>query len=403
MKDTLFNFVRLLRPRRLSALAEQLLKDEAIGGKLILVAVVLALIAANTPIASWYDGLLHTELGVAIGSWSLSLDLSHWISEGLMVFFFLVVGLELRRELVRGELRHKQTAILPLAAAVGGMLVPALLFVMFNAGRETITGWAIPTATDIALAVGVLALLGNRIPSSVRIFILALAIVDDILAIVVIAAFYSTALNLTALVAVSVIALAVYLLGRRRLLPMWAFLVAGVVLWLLTLSSGIHPSIVGALLGLIAPMSSHKHPGDQIAEKTERAMIPFSTLVVVPLFAFASAGISFDLGGVSSDTFVSLGGGIIAGLVVGKALGVFGASWLMVKMNIARLPDQASWTHIVGVGSLAGIGFTVALFVTDLALKTPELVTTAKLSIFVASAIAAALGLFILSQAKVKR
>ncbi len=403
MKDKLLNFARLLRPNQLSALTEYLLKDEAISGKLILVAVALALLAANTPIAPWYEALLHTSLVVGVGSWNVSLDLLHWVSEGLMVFFFLVVGLELKRELVHGDLRHKRTAVLPFAAAVGGMLAPALLFTAFNAGKETIAGWAIPTATDIALAVGVLALLGNRIPSSVRIFILALAIVDDILAIVVIALFYNTDLNLTALAAVSVIALLMYALGKRRQLPVWAFIAGGVILWLLALSSGVHPSIIGALLGLIAPMSSRKHPEEQVAEKAERAMIPFSTLVVVPLFAFASAGIPFDLSKISGDTFIALGGGIVAGLVVGKALGIFGASWLMVKMGFARLPKGASWSHIIGIGSLAGIGFTVALFVTDLAFSSKEFVTTAKLSIFIASAIAALFGLLILRQAtKVK-
>lgn len=400
MKDKLFTIARYLHPTRISAVAAYLLKDEAISGKLILIALILALIAANTPLAPWYEALLHTELTIGFGEWSLSMDLRHWISEGLMVFFFLVVGLELKRELVHGELRHKETAILPFAAAVGGMIVPALIFVGLNFGKDTIDGWAIPTATDIALAVGILALLGDRIPASIRIFLLALAIVDDIIAVTIIALFYSSDINTLALSAVFVLAVFIYCVGRFRTLPMWAFIIGGTLLWLLTLESGIHPSIAGAILGLIAPIASRKKPGEQVAERAEKAMIPFTTLVVVPLFAFANTGIVLSATDISVDTAVSLGGGIVAGLVLGKFLGIFGASWLMVKLGFARLPSEAGWSHIAGIGFLAGIGFTVALFVTDLAFTNSEYVYIAKLSIIVASAIAALIGLLILRRTK---
>lgn len=399
----LFGISNLLHPARLSRLAERLLGDEAISGKLILVAVALALLVANTPLFPWYDALLHTKLTIGLGEWRISLDLLHWISEGLMAFFFLVVGLELKRELVHGELRHRQTAILPFAAAIGGMILPALLFAAFNAGKETINGWAIPTATDIALAVGILALLGNRIPPSIRIFILALAIVDDIIAVIVIAVFYSTSINLDALAAMAVIAVQMYLFGKLRLLPMWAFAVFGVVLWLLAFASGIHPSIAGAVLGLIAPMSGHRHPGEQIAERVERKIIPFSTLVVVPLFAFTNTGIRFDFQTLNSEAVTSLGYGIVFGLVFGKLLGIFGASWIVIKLGIAKLPDRSSWMHILGVGSLAGIGFTVAIFVADLSFEDPTLLTAAKLSIFIASVIAAVMGTTILRRTKIAR
>lgn len=400
MKDKFFSVAKYLHPSRISVIGAYLLKDEAISGKLIIVALVLALIAANTPLAPWYEMLLHSKLTMGIGEWNLSLDLKEWISEGLMVFFFLVVGLELKRELVYGELRHKETAILPFAAAVGGMIAPALIFVAFNFGNDTMAGWAIPTATDIALAVGILALLGDRIPSSVRIFLLALAIVDDIIAVIVIAAFYSTDLNIIVLASIFAVAGIIYWFGKFRTLPMWAFISGGVLLWLLTLESGIHPSIAGAILGLIAPIANKSKPGEQIAERVEKAMIPFTTLIVVPLFAFANTGITLGVTNFKIDTAVSLGGGIIAGLIFGKFLGIFGASWAMVKLGFARLPSGANWGHIVGIGLLAGIGFTVAIFVTDLAFTNSEYVMIAKLSIIKASAIAALIGLIVLRRTK---
>lgn len=396
MKDKLIFLAQRLRRTHITEPVEALLRDEAFSGKIILVAVALALIAANSPLMPWYDGLLHSELSLGFSDWNISLDIKHWISEGLMVFFFLVVGLELKRELLRGKLRRKETAILPLAAAIGGMIVPALIFVSFNLNRETISGWAIPTATDIALAVGILALLGDRIPASVRIFLLALAIVDDILAVIVIAIFYNTGLDVALLLAMLALAASVYLLGRFRLLPMWGFVIAGIVMWILSLDSGIHPSIIGALLGFIAPMISKTDIEEQLGEKVERAIIPLSTLVVVPLFAFANTGVNFKLNDINMDDAIPLGGGIIAGLVIGKIAGILGASWIMVKIGLAKLPENARWSHIVGIGSLSGIGFTVAIFVTDLSFTNPEYVTLAKLSIFAASAIAAVIGLLIL-------
>lgn len=402
MKDKFFTIAKYLHPARISAVGVYLLKDEAISGKLILASLILALIAANTPFAPWYEAYLHSELTVGFGDWTLSMDLKHWISEGLMVFFFLVVGLELKRELIKGELRYKETAILPFAAAVGGMIVPALIFIAFNFGKDTIDGWAIPTATDIALAVGILALLGDKIPTSIRIFLLALAIVDDIIAVLIIAAFYSGDLNILALVFMVVVAATIYLYGRFRILPMWVFIVGGVALWLLTLESGVHPSIAGAILGLIAPIASKKKPGDQVAERAEKAMIPFTTLIVVPLFAFANTGIVLSVTDFDVTTLISLGGGIVAGLVIGKFVGIFGASWLMVKLGYARLPAGSGWGHIAGIGLLAGIGFTVAIFVTDLAFTNPEHVMISKLSIIIASVVAAIVGLVTLRKAKTR-
>lgn len=403
MKDKILKIAKRVHRQRVSEPVEYLLRDEAISGKLILVALALAIIAANSPLAPWYEAFLHMKLSIGLGDFSLSLDIKHWISEGLMVFFFLVVGLELKRELMHGDLRHRKTAVLPLAAAIGGMVVPALIYLSFNLGRDTVAGWAIPTATDIALAIGILGLLGNRIPSSLRVFILALAIIDDILAVIIIAAFYNPDVNVPMLAAMLAVASQIYLLGRLHLLRMWIFIVAGIALWLMAHASGIHASIVGALLGLIAPMTNHRHPGRQIAEKVEHAVVPFSTLVVIPLFAFANTGISFNFSNLHFSSAAPLGAGIIAGLLAGKFVGIFGATWLMVKFKFADLPARTGWGHIAGVGMLAGIGFTVAIFVTELAFTDDSHVLIAKLSIFVASLLAAIAGLVILRFAKTRK
>lgn len=403
MKEKMLRLTKRFRREHLTETAEFLLRDEAISGKLILIMVALALIIANSPLAPWYDDLLHTNLRVGFDLWNIELDLKHWISEGLMLFFFLVVGLELKRELVRGEFRDRRAAILPVGAAVGGMLAPALLFLSINAGTDTAGGWAVPIATDIALAVGILGLVGNKIPKQVRIFLLALAIVDDILAVLIIALFFNTGLEIAAIAAIGAIALQVYILGKRNLLPMWAFVLSGVLLWLLATESGVHPSIVGVILGFIAPMASHRNPGMQIAERAERSMIPFSTLFVVPVFAFANTGISFDFGEINYDTAIPLGSGIIVGLVAGKLVGILGMSWLLVKLGLAQLPERVNWTHVAGVGLIAGIGFTVSIFVTDLAFSNEQYVLVSKISIFIASAIAAVAGLTVLKLANARR
>lgn len=404
MKSKLIRLIQKIGQKDVSDLVEILLKDEASSGRIILAAVTLALIVANSPLMPWYDSILRSEFTIGFHDWNVTLDIKHWISEGLMVFFFLVVGLELKRELLYGKLRHKETAILPLVAAVGGMFVPALIFAVFNFGEETISGWAIPTATDIALAVGILALLGDRVPASARIFLLALAIVDDILAVIVIAIFYNTGLNLSAIAIIAGLALTIYLLGKARKLQMWNFMLGGIILWILALHSEIHPSIIGALLGFIAPMASTKRKEEQLGERIERKIIPFSTFFVVPLFAFANTGIRFDLANIIDiEATLPLGGGIIIGLVLGKTIGIFGASWLMVRSGLAKLPNGTTWSHLLGIGSLAGIGFTVAIFVTDLSFTNPTYVLLAKLSIFTASAIAAVTGLIVLRLSTAKK
>jgi Na+:H+ antiporter, NhaA family len=395
MYEKIITLAGKLHPARLSELASYLLRDEAISGKLILGATVMALIAANSPLGTTYTHLWHTHLSIGLGNWLLAKDLQEWVSEGLMAFFFLVVGLELKRELVGGELRKFKTAALPFAAAIGGMIVPALIYMLINTGRESFQGWAIPMATDIAFAVGILAFVGKSIPASVRLFLLTLAIVDDIGAVIVIAIFYSVGINLWMLAVVAALSGVVVFLAAKRRLAMPIFVLIAALLWLAINASGVHASITGALIGLLAPVAATGKHSESIAIRLERFSIPLSTLIVVPLFAFANTGIAF-----SSVHFA--GGaapvicGIIVGLVAGKVLGILGASWLVVKLKLADLPTDASWSHIVGVGMLAGIGFTVSIFVTELAFNDQQLINISKLSVFIASAISGILGLLAL-------
>lgn len=372
------------------------MRDEAISGKLILIATAVALLVVNTALRSLYEGFWQTNLQIGIGDWTLSKDLRHWVNEGLMAVFFLVVGLELKRELVRGELRKINTAILPFAAAVGGMVVPALIYISLNLGSDSYSGWAIPMATDIAFAIGILAFIGKGIPASVRLFLLTLAIVDDIGAVIIIAVFYNTDIHVGMLLLAIGIAVALLLLQQLKLLKMSLFIGAGFLFWLAVNASGVHASIAGALLGLLAPVAASENSNQSITERLERFTIPVSTLFVVPLFAFANTGIVLSLNSFQNERALPIAGGIIIGLVVGKVLGIVGASWLMVKLRLAHLPPRASWNHIIGVGLLAGIGFTVSIFVTELAFTGQDYTDISKISIFAASFISGSLGLWVL-------
>ncbi len=369
-----------------------LLKDEAISGKLIIAAVILALIATNTALSGIYESFWHTHLTIGVGQWVISLDLRHWVNDALMAIFFLVVGLELKRELITGELRKFKTAILPIAAAIGGMVIPALIYMAVNAGGDGFQGWAIPMATDIAIVIGLLALLGTRVPSSLRLFLLTLAIVDDIAAVIVIALFYSTGINVVMLCLAICLSILTVLLQAKKCLSLPVFIIVAVLLWLLVNASGIHPSIAGTLIGLLAPLGVTSRHKKSIAERLERLTIPISTLVVVPLFAFANAGIVLTLSSFDGDATLSVAAGIILGLVVGKVVGIVGASWVMIKSGVSKLPTGSNWHHIIGVGMLAGIGFTVSIFVTELAFDQQQLIAVSKLSIFLASIVSGILG-----------
>jgi Na+:H+ antiporter, NhaA family len=376
-------------PDQIASILNLLLRDEAIGGKLLLVAAAVALIVVNSPLQHAYESLWHVNLSLGLGNFSISEDLRHWVNDGLMALFFLVVGLEIKREMVRGELRKPRVAALPIAAAIGGMLIPALIYVAFNMGSDSLRGWGIPIATDIAFAIGVLALLGPRVPPSLKIFLLTLAIVDDLLAIIIIALFYTSGIHLTSLVIAAVIVGCFIILNhlRKHTLPMYVLL--GICLWLAIKNSGVHATIAGALLGFLAPMKATTGP--PIAERVERSIIPFTTLIVVPLFAFANAGVIF--GDVTLTSKVQpIVWGVALGLVLGKTFGVIATTWLLTRIKLADLPKGLNWGHITGIGMLAGIGFTVSIFITELAFKNQIYISGAKVAIIAASIVAAIIG-----------
>ncbi len=376
---------------RVPALVITLLKDEAIGGKLILAAAVLALLIANSPLNPFYQDFWHYGLTLGLNSHAISMSLGHWVSEGLMAIFFLVVGLEIKREIVHGQLRHVKTALLPIGAAIGGMVVPSALFFAINYGQpEVRNGWAIPVATDIAFALAVMSLLGRRISSSLKLFLLTLAIVDDIGAIVLIAIFYNTGLAPAFLLVALAIVAIIVVLNRLRLMSISIFVVLGVGLWIAVYKSGIHASIAGALLGLLAPLAIRGRTS--VAEKLEKMSIPVSTFVIVPLFAFSSLGIPIVAKNITQES-ATLIIGILVGLVIGKVVGVTAASWLLVKYKVAVLPSGTNWFQLAGVGFLTGIGFTVSVFIAELAFGDNQALTnTAKLSVLAASTISALIG-----------
>jgi NhaA family Na+:H+ antiporter len=319
----------------------------------------------------------------------LSKDLQHWVNDALMAIFFFVVGLEIKRELAVGELRDPRAAALPAAAAVGGVVLPALIFVSLTSG-EAQSGWGIPMATDIAFAVGVLALLGNRVPAGAKLLLLSVAIVDDIIAITVIALFYTDAVSLLWLAGTGAGLVGVVVMQRLGITAIWPYVLVGVVVWVATLESGVHATIAGVALGLLTPAG--QVGGRSVLADLEHRLHPWSAFLIVPLFALANAGVDFR-GGVLGDAMdESLTWAIVLGLVVGKVLGISGAVWLAVRTGLGRLPSGVSPLHVIGVAGIAGIGFTVSLFIADLAYNDPALTETAKIGIFTGSTIAAVLG-----------
>lgn len=346
---------------------------------------VLALVLANSPWAGAYHHLWETQPSIPGLPAGLTLSLHQWVNDGLMAIFFFVVGLEIRREFLAGSLASRRSAMLPIAAALGGMVVPALLYTLTNINGVGIRGWGIPMATDIAFALGILALVGTRVPSNLRIFLGALAIVDDLGAIVVIALFYTSALHGMALCGVLVILGIIAACDRAGAQSVVVYLVLGVVLWAFVLMSGIHPTIAGVLLAFLVPNS---------LQKLEQTLHGAVTYLIVPLFAIANAGVT--LSGDRSAFTSRIALGIIAGLAIGKPLGIMLASYGVVKAKVATLPTGVSWRHLHASSWLAGIGFTMSLFVAGLAFRDTSLVNTAKLGVIVASTVAGLVGYVLL-------
>lgn len=365
-------------------------RQEWSSGVLLLICAAIAIAAANSPWkAAWHD-LWYVEIGISAGSASLVHSLEHWINDGLMVLFFLLVGLEIKREMVSGELSSREKAMLPIAGALGGMVVPALLFMLFNHGRPGAHGWGIPMATDIAFALGIMRLVAGRVPPALFVFLTALAIADDLGAVLVIAVFYTSSLHLGALAAAGALFAALLGFNRLGVTASFPYAFAGILLWLATLASGVHATIAGVLLALAIPMCTDEHRST--LHRWEHTLHPWSTWVIIPIFALANAGV--DLGGslgviVQAPVFW----GVAVGLVVGKPVGITVLSWLAVRLRLAALPPGVGWVQLAAVACLGGIGFTMSLFINSLAFAGDErLIDEAKAAIIAASIVASVLG-----------
>lgn len=382
-----------------------LLKDffklEAASGIILVFAAALAIIIANSPLERFYALLLELPVEIRIGPLMIAKPLLLWINDGLMAVFFFLVGLELKRELVEGELSNPNNVILPAIAAIGGMAVPALIYSWINWGDEVaIKGWAIPAATDIAFALGILLLLGNRISTSLKIFLVSIAIIDDIGAIIIIALFYTSNLSVTSiLIAVSVIPI-LYILNRKNVTGIAAYLFFGLIMWTAVLKSGVHATLAGVALAFFIPLKSNENPERSPLKELEHDLHTVVAFGVLPIFAFANAGISLE--GVGVDYLLHpVPLGIALGLFFGKQIGVFGFCWLAVKSGIASLPNGIDWIRLYGVSLLCGVGFTMSLFIGSLAFAETnvELVFDERLGIIIGSLLSGIFGYIILNWA----
>jgi NhaA family Na+:H+ antiporter len=422
---------RAFRPHRALRAAQAFMETEAAGGIVLLAATVVALAWVNSPWGDAYSDLWKTVIGVDLGFASITEDLRQWVNDGLMTLFFFVVGLEIKRELVHGELSDHRKAALPALAAAGGMIGPALIYTAFNAGSGDGHGWGIPMATDIAFAIGTLSLLGSRAPFGAKIFLLALAIADDIGSIAIIAIFYSGSLSLGALGIALALFAGIVLMNRLGLRNVNVYVVLGVAAWVAMVESGVTPTILGVALGLLTPARSYYDSKSYVAtargllgryeeafaanekdaqedllgqvedltqgseavlERLERFLHPWVSFLVLPVFALANAGVGLS-GGVIGDAFGSpVTQGILAGRVLGKLAGILAFTYLGVRLGLGRLPEGVAWRHVFGVGLVASVGFTVSLFVTDLAFADLARVSDAKIGLFAASLLAGVLG-----------
>jgi len=417
---------------RILAPVRRFMQLESSSGILLLGAALIAFCWANSPFAHTYEAFWNTPFGVRVGPFELEKPFLLWVNDGLMAIFFFVVGLEIKREISAGELRDPRAAALPLVCAIGGMAVPALAYIALNAGTPAVRGWAIPAATDIAFAVGVLALLGSRAPLALKVFLLALAIADDLGAVVVIALFYTGQIDTVALLAASLAfagSVSMNRLGVRSPIP---YTIIGVALWFATLKSGVHATVAGVLLAFSIPARAailplglatrarmllttlerdgggHEDAVRELADDCERAqaplariehaLVPYTSFVVMPIFALANAGVSLSAGLVGSIDAIAIG--VVLGLLVGKPLGIAGAAWIAVRAGIASLPSGVTWRHLTGAACVAGIGFTMSLFIAGLAFPAGSdsagSLNAAKFGVLAGSLLSATLGCSIL-------
>ena len=380
-------------------LIQRFLKLESAGGILLLFSAAVAMLLANSPLSSQYNDFLNLPVSLQIGSFSINKTLIHWINDGFMAVFFVLVGMEVKKELFEGTLSSYRQAIFPAIAAVGGMIVPALVY-WFIAKQDPslANGWAIPMATDIAFALGIMALLSKQVPLPLKIFLLALAIIDDLGAIVVIALFFSHELSVQALIFSGISILTLVLLNRFRVSALCAYMVIGAILWASVLKSGVHATLAGVIIGFCIPLKGKK--GEQPLHDFEHILAPWSSFVILPLFAFANAGVSFDgidVSMISSPLLLA----IACGLIIGKPVGVFGFSYIFVKLGLAKLPDGINFKQIFAVAVLCGIGFTMSMFLASLAFDADageSVNTLSRLGILLGSTVSATLGYLFLKQ-----
>lgn len=371
-------------------------QSKSAGGIILLICVFISLIIANSNFSEIFNRILSVEIGFTNNLIQLKYPLLLWINDGLMAIFFLLVGLEIKREIFKGELSSVKQASLPVMAACGGALVPALIYTLFNNNILTEHGWGIPMATDIAFALGVLSLLGNRVPLSLKVFLAALAIVDDLMAILVIAFFYSTAIQFSYLLYAGIIITALHIFNRLGIKSLVFYIIPGIIVWYLIHHSGIHATIAGVLTAFTIPINGKENTVSPL-EKLEHALVNPVSFIIMPLFALANTNITFEnqmIEGITSN----LGLGVILGLFLGKPIGILLLSWLSVKLKISRLPNTIGWKHILGVGLLAGIGFTMSIFIALLSFENIHIQNQAKFAILLASLLSGIIGFIFLNK-----
>lgn len=372
---------------------KEFLKSGSAGGIILLVCVVVSLLIANSSLGPSFQSFLDYNIGWESASIELRYPIISWINDGLMAIFFLLVGLEIKREVVEGELSSFKQASLPIMAAIGGVAFPALIYHFLNTGLESHSGWAIPMATDIAFALAVISILGKSVPTSLKILLAALAIVDDLMAILVIATFYSTSLHFTYLLYAGGLFALLIAFNRLGVKNIAFYIIPGVFIWYFIHHSGIHATIAGVLVAITLPTTPDAK--ESPLEKLEHLLMKPVNFFIMPLFALANTNIKFESAMVDG-LFTPLGMGIVLGLFIGKPVGIFIASWLSIKTGFSKMPDKAGWSHIVGVGMIAGIGFTMSIFISLLSFTSAELLVEAKFSILVGSLLSGIIGSLLL-------
>lgn len=382
---------------RVSGALKDFLKQESAGGILLIVSALLALVIANSPLAPYYFGTLETKLNVSFGNFEINKGLILWINDGLMAIFFFLIGLEVKREIIDGQLSTLDKASLPLAAAIGGMAIPALIFVAFNMDSpDTISGWAIPAATDIAFALGILSLLGPRVPVALKALLLAVAVIDDIGAITVIALFYSGEIKVDMLIGGGVMLAALFALGRMRVASSMPYVLLTVIMWVFVLKSGVHATLAGVTAAMMVPMVAKD--GTRLLEQMEHGLHYWVAFLIIPIFGFANAGVTL-IGLSPSDLLQPLPLGIALGLLIGKQIGIFGFAFLAVKLGLATLPEKVTWRKLHALSLLAAIGFTMSLFIGNLAFTDQAQIDAVKVGVLAGSLVAAFAGYFLLKAA----